>query len=89
MGQSCRKMCCCCKNKKEEEQPLLDDEELATGGGIEDRQQAEKEKLLTRSVAKYHADKVRPSPDVDASLNPIEQGLARYNVRAERKEGTI
>jgi len=82
MGQACRKMCCCCKKKDGETQPLLD-EELATGGGIEHQQQADK--LIARSLAKYRHDNAEPSPDVDANLTPVEQAVARYNVRSTRQ----
>jgi len=86
MGQACRKMCCCCRDKDPQKQPLLHegfDEELATGG-IENQQQSDK--LIARSLAKYRHDKERPSPDVDANLTPVEQAVARYNVRSERQE---
>jgi len=84
MGASMKKCCCCCcKDKKEEEKPLLD-EELAVGGVVENQQQADK--LIARSLAKYRHDKERPSPDVDPALTPVEQAVARYNVRSERQE---
>jgi len=71
------------KKKGEDQTPLLD-EEFTTGIGGE--HQVAADKLIAKSLAKYRTDKDRPSPDVDAALSPVEQGVERYNKRAARTD---
>jgi len=80
MGASFKKCCCCCKDKKEEQTPLLD-EELAIGD-----EKVKTDTLLAKSLARHRHETVRRTPDVDPKLTPVEQAVARYNIRSERQE---